>query len=221
MPSETIMQTAVATSLATIIVTSASAVLAQHRRGAVDWRVVNALTPGIAIGAWFGADLAHLLSSSMLASVFGLFLLINGINTALNIKPKPHRQLPKKITLGFVGSVIGSFSTLVGIGGGTLTIPYMAWHNVQMKKAIAIGSACAIPIATFGSLSFIIIGLQAKFLPTGNLGYINIPAFLGISASSLFATTLGVHLAHKLSTRALKRAFAVILVVVGLKMLLH
>jgi uncharacterized membrane protein YfcA len=220
MPSETIMQTAVATSLATIIITSASAVLAQHRRGAIRWEVVNALAPGIAIGAWFGADLAHFLSSQLLANVFGIFLLINGINSALNIRPKPHRQLPTKTSLGVAGSIIGCVSTLVGIGGGTLTVPYMVWHNLDMKKAIAIGSACAIPIAVFGSLSFIIIGLQAEDLPAGNIGYINIPAFLGISITSLFSTTLGVQLAHAFSTQVLKRLFAVILIIVGLNMLI-
>ena len=220
MPAETIMQTAIATSLATIIVTSISAVLAQHRRRAVKWPTVKALTPGIAIGAWFGADLAHFLSSSLLATIFGSFLLLNGLRMALNLKPKPHRTLPNGLPLGIAGLVMGAISTLIGIGGGTLTVPYMLWHNVPIKNAIALGSACGLPIAIFGALSFAVIGAHATNLPYGNIGYINIPAFLGISCTSLFAATLGVHLSHSVPTATLKKVFSVILVIVGIKMLI-
>jgi len=220
MPAESIMQTAIATSLATIIITSISAVLAQHRRGAINWPVVKTLTPGIAIGAWFGADLAHFLSSELLAMIFGSFLLANGLRMAINLKPKPHRQLPSTLPLGIAGSVMGAISTLVGIGGGTITVPYMTWHNVPIKNAIALGSACGLPIALFGAISFAIIGAHASHLPDSNIGYINIPAFLGISCTSLFAATLGVHLSHAVPTEALKKVFSVILIIVGLKMLI-
>jgi uncharacterized membrane protein YfcA len=115
---------------------------------------------------------------------------------------------------------LGLLSTLVGIGGGTLTVPYMTWHNVPIKNAVALGSACGLPIALFGALSFIIIGSHAEALPVGNIGYINIPVFLGISCTSLFAATLGVHLAHILPTNALKKIFSLLLIVVGLKMLI-
>jgi len=220
MPADTIMQTAIATSLATIIITSMSAILAQHRRRAIQWHVVKALTPGIALGAWFGADLAHFLSSDLLAGIFGSFLFINGLRTIADMQPSSHRQLPSPVALGFAGSALGGLSTLLGIGGGTLTVPYMLWHNIPIKKAIALGSACGLPIAIFGALSFIVIGSQASALPAGNIGYINLPAFLGISCTSLFAATFGVHLSHRLSTRALKQVFSVILIGVGLKMLM-
>jgi uncharacterized membrane protein YfcA len=219
MPAETIMQTAIATSLTSIIITASSAILAQHRRGAIDWKTVKILTPGIAIGAWFGADLAHLLSSHVLAVVFGAFLLVSGIRMALNSKPKPHRELPKPFPLGIVGGIIGTLSTVLGIGGGSLTVPYMVWNNVKMKKAVALGSACGLPIALFGALSFLVIGLQASNLPVGNIGYINLPAFVGISVTSLFSATLGVHLAHSLPTKTLKKAFSIILIIVGIRML--
>jgi uncharacterized membrane protein YfcA len=220
MPVETIMQTAIATSLATIIITSITAVLAQHRRGAIIWPIVKTLTPGIAVGAWFGADLAHFLSSQLLAMIFGSFLLLNGMRMVLNPKTKPHRQLPSALPLTLTGGVFGALSTLIGIGGGTITVPYMIWHNIPMTKAIALGSACGLPIAIFGVIGFIIIGSHAENLPAYNIGYINIPAFLGISISSLFSATLGVHLSHKVPTSILKKVFSVILIVVGVKMLL-
>jgi len=115
---------------------------------------------------------------------------------------------------------MGALSTLVGIGGGTITVPYMTWHNVPIKNAIALGSACGLPIALFGAFSFAVIGAQAANLPDSNIGYINIPAFLGISCTSLFAATLGVHLSHTVPTEALKKVFSVILIIVGTKMLL-
>ncbi|MEY8241044.1 MAG: sulfite exporter TauE/SafE family protein [Cycloclasticus sp.] len=220
MPADTIMQTAIATSLATIIITSISSVLAQHRRGAILWPIVSILTPGIAVGAWFGADLAHFLSSQLLAMIFGGFLLLNGLRMAMDLKPQAHRELPSKLPLGLAGAVLGTLSTLIGIGGGTLTVPYMTWHNVPIKKAIALGSACGLPIALFGAFSFIIIGMQAESLPAGNIGYINLPAFFGISCTSLFAATWGVHLSHNIPTSALKKIFAILLVIVGAKMLL-
>lgn len=220
MPAETIMQTAIATSLATIVITSISAVLAQHRRGTINWAIVKTLAPGIAIGAWFGADLAHLISSQTLALIFGSFLLLNGINMMVNVKPKPHRELPKNLPLSIVGGALGTLSTLIGIGGGTLTVPYMAWHNVPIKNAIALGSACGLPVALFGAFSFAIIGSQAINLPANNIGYINVPAFLGISCTSLFAASFGVHLSYKMPTSALKKTFSVILIIVGTKMLL-
>lgn len=214
------MQTAIATSLATIIITSIAAVLAQHRRGAIDWQVVKIISPGIALGAWFGADLAHFLSTQVLSMIFGSFLLLNGLRMAFKIQPNENRQLPSALPLGIAGTVLGLLSTLIGIGGGTLTVPYMILHNVPMKKAIAFGSAFGLPIALFGALSFIIIGSQASTLPEGNIGYINIPAFLGISLTSLFSATLGVHLSHTIPTTTLKKIFAVILFVVGIKMLI-
>ena len=99
MPAESIMQTAVATSLATIITTSISAVWAQHRRGAINWPVFITLTPGIAIGAWFGADLAHMMTSEVLAMVFGSFLVLNGARMFINLKTKTHRELPGALSV--------------------------------------------------------------------------------------------------------------------------
>ena len=220
LPVETSMQTAIATSLATIIITSIAAIYAQNKRGAIDWQVVKFVTPGIAIGAYFGADLAHYMSTQLLSIVFGSFLLLNGARMALKLTPNPERKLPSALPLGIAGSILGLLSTLIGIGGGTFTVPYMLLHNVPMKKAIAFGSTFGLPIAIFGAISFIILGLQNTIPMEGNIGYINMPAFLGISLTSLFATTFGVHLAHTIPTAAMKKTFAVIMLCVGVKMLI-
>jgi len=220
MPADTIMQTAIATSLATIVITAISSILAQQRRRAIKWPIVKTLTPGIAIGAWLGADAAHFLSSELLTIIFGAFLFLNGLNMMIGLKTTSHRHLPSTLPLSIAGGVIGSLSTLMGIGGGTLTVPYMLWHNVPVKSAIALGSTCGLPIALFGALSFLVIGFQADTLPAGNIGYINLPAFLGISCTSLFSAMLGVHLSHKIPTSTLKKIFSVILIVVGLNMLI-
>jgi uncharacterized membrane protein YfcA len=220
MPVEIKMQTAIATSLATIIVTSIAAIYAQNKRGAIDWKIVKFVTPGIAIGAFFGADLAHYLSTQLLSIIFGSFLLLNGARMALKLTPNPERQLPSALPLGISGSILGMLSTLIGIGGGTFTVPYMLLHNVPMKKAIAFGSTFGLPIAIFGAISFAILGLKNSIPMEGNIGYINIPAFLGISIASVFATMFGVYLAHTIPTATMKKVFAVIMLFVGLKMLL-
>ncbi len=220
MPAEISMQTAIATSLATIIVTSLAAIYAQNKRGAIDWQVVKFVTPGIAIGAFFGADLAHYLSTQLLSMLFGSFLLLNGFRMALKLTPNPERKLPSALPLGISGSILGLLSTVIGIGGGTFTVPYMLLHNVPMKRAIAFGSTFGLPIAIFGAISFIILGMKHPVPMPGNIGYINIPAFLGISIASLFATMFGVYLAHTVPTAAMKKVFAVIMLIVGLKMLI-
>jgi uncharacterized membrane protein YfcA len=151
--------------------------------------------------------------------IFGSFLLLNGIRMIVDIKTKPHRELPNTFPLAVAGTALGTLSTLIGIGGGTLTVPYMSWHNIPIKNAIALGSACGFPIALFGAFSFAIIGSQAMHLPASNVGYINIPAFLGISCTSLFSAAVGVRLSHSMPTSALKKIFSVILIIVGIQML--
>jgi uncharacterized membrane protein YfcA len=139
---------------------------------------------------------------------------------ALKLTPNPERQLPSALPLGISGSILGMLSTLIGIGGGTFTVPYRLLPNVPMKKAIAFGRTVGLPIAMFGALSFAILGLKNSIPMEGNIGYINIPAFLGISIASVFATMFGVYLAHTIPTATMKKVFAVIMLFVGLKMLL-
>lgn len=213
-----IMIMAVATSLATIVPTAMTAIVSHHRKGAVIWRRVFRLTPGILIGAAIGALCADLVSAKVLRSLFVIYLIYVGTNMMLQTKPvlSLHRQ---GSWLDFVaGGVIGMVSSLLGIGGGTMNVPYLLGQRLEMKKAVAVSSACGLPIALAASGSYILLGWNQEALPEGSLGYIYLPAFIGIVLCSVLTVPLGVHLAHKLPAQRLKRYFAVVLFIMAAKM---
>lgn len=215
-----VMHIAIGTSLATIVVTSLSSIRAHHQRGAVLWPVVWQLTPGIVVGAWLGAAVADLLSSVVLTKIFAVFVLLVAAQIAFGAKPAPHRGLPGTPGLLATGGVIGVVSAIVGIGGGSLTVPFLTWCNTSIRQSVATSAACGLPIALAGSMGFIAAGLNATDLPAWSLGYIYGPALIGVAAASMFSAPLGAKLAHTLPTEILKKVFAVFLALVGAKMLL-
>ncbi|HHM05080.1 MAG TPA: sulfite exporter TauE/SafE family protein [Gammaproteobacteria bacterium] len=220
LPETAIMHLAVGTSLATIVFTSLSSIRAHHRHGAVRWPVVAGLAPGIVGGAWGGAALAEALPGALLRGLFGLFEFYVAVQMLLNIKPRPSRGLPRGVGLMGAGSLIGALSTLVGIGGGTLTVPFLLWCNVPAREAIATSAACGLPLALAGSLGFIVAGWNAPDLPAASLGYVYLPALAGVVVASVFFAPLGAHLTHKLPAPHIKRAFAGLLLMLSAYMLL-
>ncbi len=206
---------AVGTSLATIVVTSLSSVRAHHKRGAVDWSIVAALTPGIALGAVLGAVTASYLSGPQLQLAFGVFVLVIAARLGLGLSTAGQRQLPGAPGLLAAGGVIGWISSLFGIGGGSLTVPFLSWCNVVMQRAVACSAACGLPIALFGSVSYIWQGWGTGALPAGSSGYVYWPAFLGIVLTSTVFARLGASLAHRLPALLLRRIFALFLLLVG------
>jgi uncharacterized membrane protein YfcA len=215
-----IVHLAVGTSLATIVFTSISSVRAHHQHGAVLWPVFWQLTPGIVVGAWLGAAFADVLASDQLRRFFGVFELLVAIQMTFNVKPRPHRQLPNRAGMFGAGGVIGAISAIVGIGGGTMTVPFLVWCNVAMRKAVATSSACGLPIAIAGATGFIVTGWNAIDLPAYSSGYVYWPAFLGIVIASILTAPIGARLAHRLPAAQLKRIFAILLYILGLRMLL-
>lgn len=214
-----VMHLAIGTSLATIIFTSISSVWAHHKRGAVRWVDVVRLTPGIILGAWMGATIAGVISTSGLQLFFGLFELYVAIQMTLNITPKPHRSLPAKPGMFMAGNVIGSISSIVGIGGGTLTVPFLTWCNVNIREAVASSAACGLPIAIAGVIGFIVTGWNDAALPSGSFGFVYVPALLGIVAMSVLFAPLGAKVAHAIPTKQLKRVFAILLYILAFNML--
>ena len=215
-----LMHLAIGTSLATIIATSISSVRAHHQRGAVLWPTVWRLTPGIVIGAWLGAAVADALSSFALQKVFAVFVLLMAAQMGFGAKPAPHRDLPKTAGMLAAGGAIGAVSAIVGIGGGSLTVPFLSWCNVPIRQAVATSAACGLPIALAGALGFVVTGLNAPGLPAWSLGYVYGPALLGVALTSMLFAPLGARLAHTLPTEMLKKIFAAFLAVIGVKMLL-
>jgi len=212
------MQVAVGTSLATIVITSLSSIIAHHRRGAILWGTVRDLTPGILVGAIFGAIVADYLPTHILQMVFAAFVLLVALQMMLGKAPSPHRQLPGTKAMKAAGSAIGSLSAVVGIGGGSLTVPFLAYCNINMQKAVATSSACGLPIAIAGSIGFGITGLNESGLPAWSSGYIYWPAFAGITIASALFAPLGARLAHALPVAILKQVFGVLMLLMGIKM---
>jgi len=216
---ESIMHIALGTSMASIIFTSISSFMAHNRRGAVDWSIVRGVTLGILVGTYGGSVLAANLSSAFLKGFFVVFLYYVSFQMFTGKKPKPSRTLPGKAGLFGAGSVIGVVSSLVGIGGGTLSVPFMIWGNIPVHRAIGTSAAIGFPIAIAGSVGYIVNGLGTAGLPEYSLGYVYFPALVGIVAISMFTAPLGVRLAHSLPVDKLKRVFALLLFLVATRML--
>jgi uncharacterized membrane protein YfcA len=217
---DTIMITAVATSLATIVATSISAVYAHHRRGAVRWETVLRLAPGILLGSVAGSVIADHLPADGFKLVFALFLLyVAGRMFRTRKAATEWRRPPGAGFLTAAGMAIGAVSSIVGIGGGTLSVPFLVKSRFCMRSAVATSSACGFPIAVAGSLTYVALGWGEPLLPEWSLGYIYLPAFAGIILTSIPFAPLGARLAHGLPTGGLKRIFALVLAAVGAKLL--
>jgi uncharacterized membrane protein YfcA len=178
-PEQHILHLALGTSLATIIFTSVSSVRAHHKRGAVIWPIVLKVSPGIVLGTFLGSWAAAALSGRFLKGFFVLFLYYVASQMLLNIKPKPTRQIPGPGGMFLAGNVIGGVSSWVGIGGGTLSVPFMVWCNVEAIKAIATSAAIGFPIAVSGAAGYITSGWSAAGLPAHSLGFVYLPALIG------------------------------------------
>ena len=213
------MQVAVATSLATIVPTSISSVLAHHRRHAVLWPLVAQLAPGMMAGALLGAAIADWLPSQILAQVFAVFALLVGIQMMVVRDSRGHIQLPGVGIMVASGGVIGTISALVGIGGGSMTVPFLTWHRVPIHEAVGSSAGCGLPIAAAGAAAFMMLGQGHATLPPHSVGYVHLPAVAGIAVASVIAAVAGAALAHRLPKTALRRVFAVFLMLLGIYML--
>lgn len=214
-----LMQIALATSLASIIFTSISSMLAHNRRGAVLWPIFKTITPGILIGAYLGSLLVSVVPSNQLKAVFVVFVYYAAVQMFRNKKPKPTRHLPNFAGMSAAGGIIGAFSSLVGIGGGTLCVPFLVWCNVVVHQAIGTAAAVGLPIALASTLGNVMHGWGMAERPDYCFGFIYLPALIGIVTMSVLTAPLGARLAHSLPVGKLKRVFACLLVVVATKML--
>ena len=205
-PEQYAMHLALGTALASIIFTSISSFRAHHAHAAVNWRIWYDIGPGIIIGTLLGTVLAAYLSTSFLKVFFVGFVFYAGTQMLLDIKPKASRELPGAFGMYFVGNIIGAVSSLVGIGGGTLSVPFMTWCNVKLHQAIGTSAAIGLPIAMAGALGYIANGWALRAdLPAHSFGFVYLPALVAIAATSMLTAPLGARLAHRLQVKKLKR----------------
>jgi uncharacterized membrane protein YfcA len=212
------MQVCVATSMATIVVTSLRSVSAHHRKGAVDWSVLRSWGPALVIAAALGTFVATRVSSLALQAVFGALAGLAGLWMAFG---RDHWRLgqamPGEPRRSALAGAVGFFSAMMGIGGGTFGVPLMTLYGLPIHRAVATASGFGVLIAVPAVLGFLFLPVAAA--PPYTLGAVNLPAFLLVIGATLLTTPLGVRLAHALNPRPLKRAFAIFLTLVALNML--
>ena len=197
-PPGLIMHLAVGTSLSSILFTALSSARSQARRGGVLWDYVKGLAPAIVLGTLCAAWLASRMSTAGLRIFFVVFLLFVATQMLFDFYPHPRKTMPGRATLAAAGFTIGGISSLVGLGGGSMSVPFLRWCGVQMRQAVGTSAAISWPIAVSGTLGFVFVGWAAPDLPDWSLGYVSLPATLGIACSSVFFAPLGVKLAHTL-----------------------
>jgi uncharacterized membrane protein YfcA len=218
-PPGEVLHLGLGTSMATILFTSLSSLRAHHSHGAILWKVVAQITPGILLGTLLGTLFASKVPARPLALFFTIFVCCVALQMVLNLKPKASRQLPGAGGVLAVGTGIGAVSALVAIGGGALTVPFLTWCNVRVQNAIATSAAIGFPIAVGGTLGYIYNGLGHADLPAGSLGFVHLPALAWMVPPSMLTAPLGARLAHRLPVATLKRSFACVLVALAAKML--
>lgn len=219
-PADRIFHLALGTTMATIIFTSLASLRTHHAHGAVNWAVVRTITPGIIIGTLGGATLVGTLSSHVLSIIFVAFIFYAATQMLLKISPKPSRHLPGKSGMVAAGGLIGILSSLVAIGGGLLSIPFLTLCNVKLHHAIGTAAAIGFPIAVAGTVGYVINGMmQMQPLPEYSLGYIYLPALGWLILASMITAPLGARTTNATQTATLKKIFVVLLFCLGFRML--
>jgi uncharacterized protein len=218
-PAEHMMHLALATAMATIVFTSASSVRAHHRHAAVDWAVVRAMAPGIVAGSLGASLVAGFIPTRPLAVFFTAFMFYAAAQMFFEVRPKASRQLPGAVGLFGVGAGIGAVSSVLAAGGAFLSIPFLAWCNVALKRAIGTAAANGFPIAAAGTVGYVSHGLTVEGLPAGCVGYVYLPALALIVLTSIPMAPLGARLAHRLPVWRLRVLFSLVLLALALRML--
>lgn len=219
-PSGPAVKIAIATSMATILFTSLSSVRAHHKLGAVRWDLLRGLAPGIVLGGLAaGAGAFAVLKGQGLALVFAAFIGYSAVQMMLNRQPSPHRAMPGVAGQTGVGFGIGFISALLGAGGAFMSVPFMVWCNVQPRHAVGTSAALGFPIAAASTAGYVISGWGLPAALPGTVGYLYLPALAIIALASMSLAPLGARTAQRLNVKALKRLFALLLLLLAASML--
>ena len=213
-----LMHTAVGTSLAAMVFTSISSVLAHHQHGAIHWHNFKKLTPTILLGAFSGALLTKVMSFDFMRLFFALFEFSVAAIMYFGLSSLVHIDNLSKWVWRITGYIIGLISAILGIGGGTMTTPFLTYNNVTIKNAIATSAAVGMPIAVAGALGFIAVGWDLESA-SGGLSFIHTQALMSIVVASVFFAPLGAKVAHSVDGKKLKKFFALFLAFLGLSVL--
>ncbi len=215
-----LMQVCLATSLATIIVTSVRSVLSHHKKGAVDWDILRGWAIGIAIGAVIGVTIASSLRSQQLQMVFGVLASLIGLYMIFGKSEwRLGDHMPKGVKALAISPFIGFLSVLMGIGGGSFGVPTMTLFGVPIHRAVATAAGFGVIIAVPSVVGFLILDLPAGVAPPFTIGAVNLPAFFIVIAMTILTAPYGATLAHRINAPRLKKIFGAFLILVALNML--
>jgi uncharacterized membrane protein YfcA len=217
---EVIMPMALATSLSTIVITSTSATFAHHKNRNIPWNITKPLMIIVALGALFGAFIADHLSAKALTRFFAIAVILLASYMLVSIRFQRYKEMPSKIKLQFISLLTGIVASLMGMAGGAILVPILTYFGTPLRHCIGIATVCGVMVALFGSLGYIISGFGNELLPVWSLGYVYLPALIGIVLTSSLFAPLGVKCAAKVQVQTLKKLFAIFLIIVAMKMIL-
>lgn len=218
--SEHLLHMALATTMASIIFTSLSSMRAHHARGAVDWTMARLMVPGIIVGSFAAALVAGTISTRQLAVIFTVLMFVAATQVIFNFKPKTIGS-PGSAGIFGAGAFIGAISSLLAVGGSFLSVPFLAWCNVPLRRAIGTATANGLPIALAGTAGYVLQGWRASGVPEGTLGYVFLPALAFIAVSSMVTAPAGAALAHKLPVKQLRIVLALTLYALAIRLLVR
>ena len=212
-PPEQVVHVAIATSMSTILFTSVSSIRAHASRGGVLWKVAFSIAPGILLGGLLGAQITSHLPTFWVAVIFAGFVCFSATKMLIGSRPAPSRQLPGTPGLIGAGGIIGLISSIVGAGGGFISVPFMTYCNVKIHNAIGTSAALGFPIALAGTVGYIISGWDNPALPQWPemLGFVYLPALFSVAITSMLMAPVGASVAHRMDTKCLKKAFSLLL----------
>ena len=208
-------------SLGVIVFSSISSTFSHNMKESVDWRLIRVVTPSIIIGSALGGITAGLIDSNTLQGLVALFLVVVSVQLIFEFPPPPQNPRTNLIGPFIAGGGIGWLSGVFGIGGGIFSVPYFYDRGLKMMNAIGTSAACGIPIAISGSISYMIVGLNKSNLPDYSIGYVYIPATIIVGVMSSLTAKFGVKIAHRMKQKKLRIAFALLVMIMALNLLMR
>ncbi|MEG3766450.1 sulfite exporter TauE/SafE family protein [Alteromonas sp. 14N.309.X.WAT.G.H12] len=215
----TAMVVATATSLATIVPTSVSSIMAHNKKGNVDFALLKFWAPFILLGVLLGSFLVTQVEGKWLTLLFGIIATLSACNMLVSKKPAIASTLPSKPGQGVMATCIGFFSSMVGIGGGTLTVPTLTFCNYPAHRAVGTAAAVGLIISLPAALTMLILGQRPVDAPYATFGLVNMLGFVCIVPLTVIFAPIGASIANRLNAAMLKKVFAVVLIITGLRML--
>ena len=208
-------------SLGVIIFSSISSTFSHNIKDAVDWKLIRVVAPSIIIGSALGGITAGQIESNTLQGLVALFLVVASVQLIFEFPPPPQNPQTNLIGPFIAGGGIGWLSGVFGIGGGIFSVPYFYHRGLKMMSAIGTSAACGIPIAISGSISYMIVGLHENNLPNYSIGYVYLPATIVVGIMSSFTAKFGVNIAHRMKQKKLRIAFAFLVMIMALNLLMR